>query len=126
VDIALVGLLPAYSVPLSTQGLEELLAQARADPAIAERACKELQDDPRRTILVLFDLTPVQRQAIEAATMAALRARVAPVIEAIKAGQLADWEYNPHHGPAPGCVIVVGAGPQTGNRPPMGPFRRMY
>src|SRR6185295_2362675 len=57
--------LPNQTVPLTQDGINNLLAQLNKDPAYGTLALKALSENPRRALYRLFELTAVQKSIIQ-------------------------------------------------------------
>ena len=79
------GDLPQRTVPLTEQGINDLLAQFNKTPEGAKYVMESLKANPKDTIYHLFALTPEQRSII-AAMPAANLARYTDVVLTVKFG----------------------------------------
>jgi hypothetical protein len=57
--------LPVQSVPLTQDGINELLDKLNKEPTLGTHVQDALRENPRRALIRLFDLTAVQRSIIE-------------------------------------------------------------
>ncbi len=56
---------PIQSVPLTQDGINTLLEKLNKDSTLGTHVQDALRENPRRALIRLFDLTPVQRAIIE-------------------------------------------------------------
>jgi hypothetical protein len=78
--------LPSKTASLDQQGVRKLLAEARNNRAVADEAADRLEADPKALIGQLFRLSSTQQQAIQNTPDADLRARMAPLVARLRAG----------------------------------------
>jgi hypothetical protein len=86
---------PERSVPLTNEGVQQLLTHGRENPSAVTSVVAQLRSNPRATITALFSLSATQQAALEQMSDAELTARLAPSIQALQAGQLTGWAFEP-------------------------------
>jgi hypothetical protein len=59
------SMLPNQSVPLTQDGINELLAKLNAIPSLGQHVLNGLKENPRRVLFRLFDLTSTQKSIIQ-------------------------------------------------------------
>lgn len=87
--------IPEQSVPLTGEGIQQLLAHGRENPAAVASVVAQLQSNPRATISALFNLSAAQQTALDQMSDAQLAARLGPQIQALQTGHLTGWAFEP-------------------------------
>src|SRR4051794_22375716 len=87
--------LPRKSASLDNQGFQKLLTEVRTNPMLGQRLASEIERSPRAAIAKYFRLSSDQTEAIHNASDDELRSKAAPLVHALRSGEIPNMTYHP-------------------------------